>query len=263
MCSGDEVQDNLQRAGALLADAAAGGAALAVLPEFFPLLSADETAKLACAEADNDGPIQSFLRQAAQRHGMYIIGGTLPISAPSDTAGNPRVYAASPLYAPDGKRLARYDKMHLFQFRGRQRQYDETTTICPGESPIAADTPLGRISLSVCYDLRFPELYRQCEPPDIIAAPSAFTQETGQAHWQLLLMARAVENLAHVIGAAQTGTHAGGRRTYGHGMIVGPWGEILAQAKTDGDEVIIADINAAQREHCRQRLPALANRRLR
>lgn len=262
MTSDDDAANNLQRAADLLAAAAAGGAQLAVLPEFFPLLSADESAKLAIAEDDSDGPIQNFLSQAARQHGMHIVGGTVPIRAPA-ADGRPRVYAASPLYAPDGARLARYDKMHLFQYRDDMQQYDETATICPGDAAAAADTPLGRIALSVCYDLRFPELYRQLPPPDIISAPSAFTVPTGRAHWQLLLTARAVENLAYVIGAAQAGEHPGGRRTYGHSMIISPWGKVLAQAQSAGDEVIFAGLSAAELQQWRQRLPALENRRLR
>ena len=265
MTSGDVLADNLQRAAGLLAAAADGGARLAVLPEFFPLLSANEKAKLAIAETDGDGPIQNFLAQAAQQHHLYIVGGTVPIHAPTANDANdamPRIYAASPLYAPDGSRIARYDKIHLFQFRHGQQQYDETKTIAPGSTPVAVDTPLGRIGLSVCYDLRFPELYRQLQQPDVIVAPSAFVEETGAAHWRLLLSARAVENLAHVIGAAQAGEHGGGRRTYGNSMIIDPWGKVLAQAKSNGDEVIIADINSNERQAWRQRLPALENRRL-
>ena len=261
MNSGDNLADNLHCAGTLLEQAAAAGAALAVLPEFFPLLSADETAKFAIIEEDGHGVIQDFLAQAAQQHSMYIAGGTLPLRAEADDGGQARAYAASLLYAPGGSRLARYDKMHLFQFHGKRQHYDETKTMCPGDTPVAVDLPLGRIGLSVCYDLRFPELYR-CLQPDIILAPSAFTVTTGQAHWQLLLTARAVENLAHVIGAAQAGKHPGGRHTYGNSMIVSPWGEVLARAQTDGNEVIIADISAAEREHCRTMLPALTNRRL-
>lgn len=261
MTSSDAVEDNLRRASTLLAQAADAGAALAVLPEFFPLLAADETAKFAIAEDDQDGRIQEFLASAAQRHRLHLVGGTLPLRAPAGIDGKPRVYAACPLYAPDGSRLARYDKIHLFQFQGEQQQYDETTTIAPGTQPVCADTALGRIALSVCYDLRFPELYRQLQP-EIIVTPAAFTRTTGQAHWQLLLTARAVENLAHMIGAAQAGTHGGGRRTHGNSMIIAPWGNVLAHASSEGDEVILAEISAAERTQWRTRLPALDNRRL-
>lgn len=261
MSSGDRVEDNLHRAGGLIARAAAEGAQLAVLPEFFPLLSADETAKLAIAEADGEGPIQDFLAQTARAHGIYLVGGTVPLRAPAGESGAPRVYAASPFYAPDGSRLARYDKIHLFQFHGKDRRYDETHTICAGDAPVAVDTSLGRIALSVCFDLRFPELYRRLQP-DIIVAPSAFTPSTGKAHWQLLLTARAVENLAHVIGAAQAGEHGGGRRTHGNSMVVAPWGNVLAQAHSDGDEVVFAEISAAERQHWRGCLPALDSRKL-
>ena len=261
MTSSGEVEDNLRRAGALLAQAAEGGAKLAVLPEFFPLLAADETAKFAITEEDGGGRVQDFLVDSAQRHGLYLVGGTLPIRAADGADGKPRVFAACLLHAPDGARLARYDKMHLFQFQGEKRRYDETATIVPGAQPVAVDTPLGRIALSVCYDLRFPELYRQLQP-EIIVAPSAFTRPTGKAHWQLLLTARAVENLCHIIGAAQAGTHAGGRETHGNSIIVGPWGDVLARAISDGDEVLLAEINAKEREHWREKLPALRNRRI-
>ena len=255
MNSGDVVPDNLARAKTLLAQAADGGAALAALPEYFALLSADETKKLAAAEKDNDGPIQDFLAESAARYKIHIIGGALPIAAK-----NGRVYSACPLYAPNGERTARYDKMHLFRFQGRETQVDETKTAAAGNAVVCANTPLGKIGLSICYDLRFPELFRAMDSPDIIAAPSAFTVETGAVHWELLLRARAVENLAHIIAPAQAGTHPGGRKTYGNSMLIDGWGRVLAAAKTAGDEVIFAEIRADEREQCRRQLPALSHR---
>jgi nitrilase len=207
MNSGGEVAANLALANDLLQQAAAGGAQLAALPEFFPLIAADETFKLSIAEKDDDGPIQNFLSRSAATHRMYIVGGTLPIDA-----GSGRVFSSCLLYGPDGTRLARYDKIHLFRFSGHKQTIDETVTIIPGDTVTVVDTELGRIGLAVCYDLRFPELFRAMEQPDIIIVPSAFTRETGAAHWEVLLRARAVENLAHVLAPAQAGVHLGGRK---------------------------------------------------
>ena len=259
MESGDDSAGNLARARDLLARAADGGAQVAALPEFFTLLSADESAKLAAAEDNGNGPAQNLLAQTAKARKMFILGGTIPIRSEEESG---RVFAASILFAPDGEPLARYDKIHLFQFAGARRQYDESRTVIPGaRQAAAADTPFGRFGLSVCYDLRFPELYRAMGNPDVIFAPSAFTRETGAAHWELLLRARAVENLAHVIAPAQGGIHPGGRGTHGNSMIVGPWGDILARAPDSGDAVIFADISQDERETLRARLPCLQNRR--
>lgn len=256
MNSGADVQDNLERAEALLAQAAESGARLAALPEFFSLMSADETLKLAAAEADGEGPAQDLLARAARRHCMYIAGGTLPVAAPDG-----RVFSACMLFAPDGSRIARYDKIHLFRFDGEDGRIDESRTIAPGRQPAAADTPLGRIGLSVCYDLRFPELFRRLGA-DIILAPSAFTRETGAAHWKVLLRARAIENMAHVIAPAQAGEHPGGRTTFGSSMIIDAWGEVLAAADSGGEEVILAEINAGDRRRQREKLPALQHREI-
>lgn len=256
MRSGDDVGKNLARAGELLAVAKQRGAELTALPEFFPVLCADETRKLEVAEEFGAGPIQDFLRDAAKEHKMHILGGALPLRAPGG-----KVFASSLLYAPDGKLLARYDKMHLFRFSGRRATVDETQTIVPGAKPVAVETPLGRMALSVCYDLRFPEFYRALAA-DIIFAPAAFTVETGEAHWEILLRARAVENLAHLIAPAQCGEHPGGRRSYGNSAIVGPWGEILARADGKNETVLTATISATTRQTRRTRLPALSHRLL-
>ena len=263
MESGDNLADNLSRAQNLLAQAAKMKADVAALPEFFTMLSADESAKLAVAETPGDGPAQNLLSQAARQHKMFILGGTIPIRAPDESG---RVFAASILYDPDGKAVARYDKIHLFQFAGARRQYDEARSIVPGsptpENIVTAETPLGKFGLSVCYDLRFAELYRAMKTPDVVFAPSAFTRETGAAHWELLLRARAVENLCHVVAPAQGGTHPGGRGTHGNSMIVGPWGDILARAPDAGDAVVCAELRADERETMRARLPCLQNRKL-
>ena len=269
MNSGDSVANNLARAAQLLSQAADGGAQLAALPEFFPILSGDETRKLQVAETDGDGPIQNFLSGAAARHRMYIVGGAIPITAPSQSAQRTasqtapqKIRAACLLHAPDGSRLARYDKMHLFCFQGKTTRADETATIESGDAIVAVDTPLGRIGLSICYDLRFPELYRAMQA-DILVAPSAFTVETGAAHWELLLRARAVENMAHLIAPAQVGVHPGGRTTYGHSQIIDSWGQLLATAGGEDEAVIFARIDAEERRNQRTRLPALSHRKLR
>lgn len=256
MNSGDSAAENLARAKELLQFAADGGAALAALPEYFAVLSADETRKLAEAEQDGGGPIQDFLAESAARHRFYVVGGAIPLRAPDG-----RVFSSCLLFAPDGSRIARYDKMHLFRFAAEDGKIDETKTVAPGDAIVAADTPLGKIGLAVCYDARFPELFRAMHSPDIIVIPSAFTRETGAAHWRLLLRARAAENLAHIIAPAQAGTHPGGRRTFGDSIVINGWGRVINAAKTAGDEVVFADIDGEEREQMRARLPALSHRR--
>jgi nitrilase len=215
--------------------------------------------KLAIAEAPGDGPIQTMLAAAAREHGIWIVGGTLPmrIAARAD-----RVRNACCVYAPDGHLAARYDKMHLFGFDNGAERYDESAVLEPGSESVALElAPSGlRLGLSVCYDLRFPELYRMLGA-DLIAVPSAFTHTTGQAHWELLLRARAVENQAYVVAPAQGGRHENGRRTWGHSMIVDPWGEVLA-VQDEGEGVVLADLKPARIAEVRRQLPALAHRRL-
>jgi len=260
MVSTPDVARNLEAAGRLLAEAAAQGAELAALPEYFCILGLDDRAKLAHAETPGDGPIQHFLAEAAQRHAMWIVGGTLPIR----TANADRALNRCIVHAPDGREAAHYDKVHLFAFDEGERRYDEARTLDAGSTPVALQAGPLRVGLSVCYDLRFPELYRALMTPpcDLLCVPSAFTYTTGQAHWELLLRARAVENQCHVIAPAQGGTHENGRRTWGHSMIVGPWGEVLAVREADGEGVVLADIDHAATASVRRRLPALAHRRL-
>ena len=236
----------------MLGEAAKKNAKLAALPEFFAVLSADENRKVQCAEEYGNGIIQTFLRDTARQYQMHILGGAVPI-----IASGGRVFAASLLYAPDGAVVARYDKMHLFRFDA----IDETKTIAAGDTPVAIDTPLGRLALSVCYDIRFPELYRDLSS-DIILAPSAFTAETGAAHWEVLLRARAIENLAHIIAPAQCGIHGGGRCSYGNSIIADSLGTILAKADGKSEQIITATINPQTRQTHRTRLPALSHRRL-
>ena len=258
MISGPEVEPNLASADRLLAHAAAGGARLAVLPEYFCLMGHRDTDKLALAETSGDGPIQRFLADAARRHGLWLIGGTLPLRT-DDPA---RVLNANTVWAPDGTLAARYDKMHLFSFEQGSERYDEGRVLRAGTQPVAVQAGPLRVGLSVCYDLRFPELYRALmNPPcDLLSVPAAFTVPTGRAHWELLLRARAVENQCYVVAAAQGGTHATGRRTWGHSLIVDPWGEVLA-VQPEGEGVVFADVDPARLADVRTRLPALAHRR--
>jgi len=249
MVSGPEVGPNLEAAGRLLAAAAAAGAKLAALPENFYCIGRVPTDKVRAREPDSGGPIQKFLSETAKRHRLWIIGGTAPISC--DDAG--RIRSACLVFDDAGRRVARYDKMHLFRFAQGSEKYDEAGTIQPGEHPVALESPFGRLGLSVCYDVRFPELYRGLGPCDVLFVPSAFTVPTGQAHWETLLRARAIENMAYVVAPAQGGTHAGGRRTYGHTMVVDAWGEIVAERAEDGEGVVLAEIDRNRTEELRRR----------
>jgi len=258
--AGASVDANLATARSLLAEAQAAGAELAVLPEYFCLMGQRDRDKLAVREPFGDGPVQSFLAQQARERGMWIVGGTLPLVADSDA----HVRNASLAYSPTGECVARYDKIHLFRFDNGREQYDESRVIEGGSAPQSFTLPsrdghAWRIGLSVCYDLRFPELYRALAA-DLLLVPSAFTYVTGQAHWELLLRARAVENLAFVCAPAQGGRHDNGRRTWGHSMIVDPWGEVLAVRVQEGAGVVLADLAAARLAQVRAQLPALDHR---
>jgi len=259
MVSGVTVPANLDTARKLLAEAAASGAELAVLPEYFCLMGHRDPDKIAIRESPGAGRVQDFLAGAAREFGIWIVGGTLPLEA-SDAA---HVRNTSLAFAPTGECVARYDKIHLFKFDNGRERYDESRVIEAGTAPAAF--PLTdragktwRIGMSVCYDLRFPELYRAL-PADVLLVPSAFTYVTGQAHWELLLRARAVENLAYVVAPAQGGTHENGRRTWGHSMVVDPWGAVLAE-RAEGAGVVIADLAADRLAEVRAQLPALAHR---
>ncbi|MDT7834057.1 carbon-nitrogen hydrolase family protein [Aquabacterium sp. OR-4] len=263
MVSTPDVGRNLAAAGRLIAEAADAGAQLVALPEYFCLLGRSDRDKLLVAEAEGDGPIQAFLAAAAQRHGLYLVGGTLPLRG----ADAEHVRNASLVYAPDGRCVARYDKMHLFAFDNGRERYDEGRVLEAGTAPVAFEARLGgrawRVGLSVCYDLRFPELYRALmQPPcDLLVVPSAFTHTTGQAHWELLLRARAVENQCYVLAPAQGGLHENGRRTWGHSLVASPWGTLLA-CQPEGEAVVLAEASAGHLAEVRQQLPALAHRRL-
>jgi nitrilase len=259
MVSTPDLGCNLAAAERLIAEAAAQGVRLAALPEYFCLLGRQDRDKLALAEADGDGPIQRFLADAARRHGLWLVGGTLPMA----TGDAERVRNSCCVFGPDGQRVARYDKIHLFAFDNGRERYDEGRVLDAGALPVAFDADGLRVGLSVCYDLRFPELYRALmQPPcDLIVVPSAFTYPTGQAHWELLLRARAVENQCYVMAPAQGGLHENGRRTWGHSLVVDPWGQVLA-CQPEGEAVVAADLLPERLAEVRRQLPALAHRRL-
>lgn len=260
MVSGPEVEPNLVAARALVAEAAGRGAELVVLPEYFCLMGRSDRDKLGIAERPGEGPIQHMLAQAAREHGVWLVGGTLPMAIEGTSE---RVTNTNLVFSPRGELAARYDKMHLFRYDNGREQYDEGRVLRAGERPVAVDAAGLRVGLSVCYDLRFPELYRAlAEPPcDLISVPSAFTHPTGLAHWELLLRARAVENQCYVIAAAQGGTHENGRRTFGHSLVADPWGEIVAMRTEEGEGVVVAELDRDRIASVRQQLPALSHRR--
>ena len=257
MVSGPTVQENLAAAGALIAEAADGGAQLIVLPEYFAILGLHEHDKVAVRERDGSGQIQDFLAAAAQRHAVWLVGGSAPLAC-DDPA---RVRNSTLVYDARGKRVARYDKIHLFGFDNGCESYQEARTIEAGDQVKVLDTPFGRIGLSICYDLRFPELYRAMDAVDLILVPAAFTATTGRAHWETLLRARAIENLCYVLAAAQGGMHVNGRETHGDSMLIDPWGTVLARLAR-GAGVVSGDLDAAFLARMRANLPALAHRTL-
>jgi nitrilase len=257
MVSGPDIAQNLRDAARLVAEAAARGARLVALPEYFPLISGNETDKVRVRERDGEGPLQDFLRETAVRHKVWLVGGSIPLQASVPE----RVRNSCLVYDDAGRRVARYDKIHLFGFSRGTERYNESQTIEAGDTVVAFDSPLGRVGLSICYDLRFPELYRAMGAVDLLVVPAAFTHTTGQAHWELLLRARAVENLCYVLAAAQGGTHPSGRRTWGDSMVVEPWGGVLERL-AGGPGVVVAEMDAARIAELRASLPALEHRRL-
>ena len=255
MVSTPRVTDNLQCAGELIAQAAEQGAQLVALPEYFPLLGGGERDKFAAAETDGAGPIQDFLSATARQHRIWLVGGSLPLI--SDVAG--KVHNSCLVYDPQGKRVARYDKIHLFGFEKGAERYDESATIAAGSEPVAFDTPFARVGLSICYDLRFPELYRALGVTDLLLVPAAFTETTGRAHWEILLRARAIENQCYVLAIAQGGRHENGRETHGHSMLIDPWGEIIDRL-AKGPGIVIGEIDRKRIKEVRTSLPALRHR---
>ncbi|APZ42758.1 carbon-nitrogen hydrolase family protein [Acidihalobacter ferrooxydans] len=261
MASGPNITANLLEAGKHIAGAADEGARLVVLPENFSLMPEYDQERVAAVEDDGSGPTQDFLAEQAARHRVWLVGGTVPLRS----ADPERPYAACLVYGPDGRRAARYDKIHLFdvQLDDTGEQYHESASTMPGRDVVTLDTDVGRLGLAICYDLRFPELFRALldRGAQIIAVPAAFTAHTGRAHWEPLLRARAIENLVYVIAAAQGGYHVSGRETYGHSMIVDSWGGVLAQRER-GAGTVCAQIDPERQHRVRRSFPSIDHRRL-
>ena len=259
MTSGIDVPANLARARELLAQVAARGAKLAVLPENFAIMAQRAAQRREVAEEDGEGPIQQMLADCARDYGLVVVGGTLPLKVP----GERRVAPASLVYGPDGHRIGRYDKIHMFDVDvpGASESHRESAGMVAGREPAVFDTPAGRIGVAVCYDLRFPELFRRMSESgaDYFAVSAAFTVPTGKAHWEVLVRARAIENLCHLVIAAQVGQHANGRRTYGHSMVVDCWGTVLDEL-ADGEGAALAPIDLARQARVRREFPALEHR---
>lgn len=265
MASGREPTLNLETAAARVAEAVAQGAQLVVLPENFAVYNPVDLPSLAEVAGDPQAPFQTFLSRLARQHRIWLVGGSIPVK-PAHADGDARVFSSCLVYGPDGELAARYDKLHLFDvdITDAQGRYRESESFRHGDSIVTVDTPFGRLGLAVCYDLRFPELFRAltAHGAEIIVLPSAFTRLTGQAHWEILVRARAIENTCFVLAAGQCGRHDSRRETFGHSMIVDPWGVVLA-ALGDGEGVAVANLDAQTLKTVRERLPSIANRRLR
>ncbi len=257
MASGPNVEGNLREAARLIERAVEHGAQLVALPEYFGIMGMREEDKVSLREREGSGPIQAFLAATAKKHGIWLLGGSVPLQCDAPD----KVRNSSMLYDESGRLVARYDKIHLFGFEMGEERYSEQRTIEPGNRVVTVDSPFGRIGLSVCYDLRFPELYRAMKEIDIILVPSAFTETTGRAHWEPLIRARAIENLAYVVAPAQGGYHVNGRETHGDTMIVDPWGVVLDRLPR-GSGVVGAGINLQHLQRLRRSLPALSHRTL-
>ncbi|MDN4017015.1 carbon-nitrogen hydrolase family protein [Zwartia panacis] len=257
MVSAASVAQNLKTASILIERAASQGARLVVLPEYFCLMGRLETDKLSVAETKGTGPIQDFLSEAAIRHHIYLSAGSIPLISPDQG----RVFNTQLVYTPNGEQIARYDKIHLFNFARGNESYDESRAILAGQKIVRLETPEITLGLSICYDLRFPELYRAMGQVDLILVPSAFTYTTGQAHWEILLRARAIENQCYVLAPAQGGHHENGRRTWGHSMLIDPWGDIL-EVLPEHEGIVSGTIEPGRLQEVRQSLPALSHRKI-
>ena len=255
MVSTPRVEENLKAAEALIAQAVTQGAQLVALPEYFPIMGMSDADKFNVREADGHGAIQAFLSTTARRHGIWLVGGSIPLV--STEAG--KVLNACLVYDPQGQRVARYDKIHLFGFQKGAERYNESATIEAGSQLVVFDAPFGRIGVSICYDIRFPELYRAQGAVDLQIIPAAFTETTGRAHWEILLRARAIENQCYVLAVAQGGQHENGRETHGNSMLIDPWGVILDRLPK-GPGVVIGDVDHARISDIRASLPALKHR---
>lgn len=261
MTSGHEVKENLVQAGKLIQQAVDEGAQLVVLPEMFAIMGLDQLDKVKYKEVLGQGPIQDFLHNQAEKHKIWLVGGTIPIA----TVDENKVRASCLVFNDKGERVAKYDKIHLFDvtLTGKQEVYSESKTTEPGDSVVVIQTPFGKLGLAVCYDLRFPEMFRlmHLQGVEIIALPSAFTYTTGAAHWEILVRARAIENLTYIIAAGQTGAHPNSRKTYGNSMIVNPWGEIKAILPQEPG-VVVAEMHLDFLHQLRSEFPALSHRRV-
>lgn len=257
MASGPSVSANLEEAARLIDEAVAEQAKLVVLPEYFCIMGMKDTDKLAVQEQPGEGPIQKFLSDTAKRCGIWLVGGSVPLASPDPE----KVFNSCLVYADNGELAARYDKIHLFGLKLGHERYAEEKTIKAGDKVVTVDSPFGKLGLSICYDLRFPELFRLMNKVDIILAPAAFTAITGKAHWEVLVRARAVENMAYVIAPGQGGYHVNGRETNGDSMIVDPWGVILARLPR-GSGAVVATIDPEYQSSLRTNLPALDHRTL-
>ncbi|MBZ0093532.1 MAG: carbon-nitrogen hydrolase family protein [Burkholderiales bacterium] len=255
MASGPNVAANLSEAGRLIEMAVEMGARMVVLPEFFAIMGIHDSDKVAVSESEGKGPIQRFMSATAKKYGIWLVGGSIPLQA--SVPG--KVRNSCLVYDDKGKQVARYDKIHLFGLDLGNEHYREEDTIEPGDRVVVVETPFGKLGLSVCYDLRFPELYRAMKEVDVIVIPSAFTETTGKAHWETLVRARAIENLAYVVASAQGGYHLNGRETHGNSMIVDPWGVVLDRLPR-GSGVVIAGVNRGYLNSLRKSLPALQHR---
>ncbi len=255
MASGPNVEGNLSEARRLIEKAADQGARLVVLPEYFPIMGLSERDKVAVREQPGNGVIQSFLSKTARKHKIWLVGGSIPLVASTPD----KVLNTCLVFDDHGKQVARYDKIHLFNLVLGNEQYHEARTIESGNQVVVVDSPFGRIGLAICYDLRFPELFRAMKDVDIIVLPAAFTETTGKMHWEVLVRARAIENLAYVVAAAQGGYHVSGRETHGHSMIVDPWGRVLDELAR-GSGVVVAEVNPSYQASLRASLPALSHR---
>ncbi len=257
MTSTPNVADNIATAKRLMNSAAHAGARLILLPEYWPLMGMHETDKLSVAEPAGQGQLQYFLADMAKMLDVWVIGGTIPLQSPEET----KVLNTTLVFNPQGKLEARYDKMHLFGFRKGDESYEEARTISAGDQVVSVDTEVGRVGLSICYDLRFPELYRAMGDCSLIVVPAAFTYTTGQAHWEILLRSRAIENQCYVLASAQSGKHENGRRTWGHSMLIDPWGKVVSEL-AEGEGFVIGELDTALIHSVRESLPALQHKRL-
>lgn len=261
MCSTHIVQDNLLAAKSMIEQAAKNNAALIILPEMFAVMGLSPNDKVTVKESYGNGLIQNFLSEQAKNNHVWILGGTIPIECRDSS----KVRAASILYDSQGKTAARYDKIHLFDVAlSESETYRESDTTEAGNELVMVNTPVGRLGLGVCYDVRFPEMFRYLfdQGIEIIALPSAFTIKTGEAHWELLTRSRAIENFSYLIGAAQGGTHSNGRRTYGNSLIISPWGEIISKIESDMPGIIYADVDLEKLHEIRKSIPVLQHQKI-